>query len=113
MNIDKVKLEDKLATKGIEYYETSRGIFITKLNNDIAKLQDFPPTYDGKEVLSNTLFDPFPKDKTDENNLGFLANKIKYRANRNLQKTWRPLENRPKNHQKQLNIWHYAGVAQR
>lgn len=65
MNIDKVKLVDELATKGIEYYETSRGIFITKLNNDIAKLQDFPPTYDGKEVLGNTLFNPFPKDKTD------------------------------------------------
>lgn len=86
VDIDKVKLVDELATKGIEYYETSRGIFITKLNNDIAKLQDFPQTYDGKEVLGNTLFNPFSKDKTDESSLGALANKIKYRANRNLQK---------------------------
>jgi len=86
VNIDKVKLVDELATKGIEYYETSRGIFITKLNNDIAKLQDFPQTFDGKEVLGNTLFNPFSKEKTDESSLGALASKIKYRANRNLQK---------------------------
>ena len=88
VDIDSIKSVDKFSTKGVAYYQTSRGIFITKLNNEIAKFQDIPQILDGKKVLGNTLYNPFSKNKTNEDSdFGELAPKIKYRANRNLQKT--------------------------
>lgn len=94
VDIDSIKFVDEMATKGVKYYETSKGIYIAELNNNIAKFEEIPTEYDGKNVLAMGIYNPFPqknyynKNKSPfGNNIpGELKSKIEYKVNMNRNK---------------------------
>ena len=83
VDIDNIKFVNKLNECGYAYIDTSKGLILTKLNNEIAKLNDIPTEIDGNPVWCNNLINPLNiDDNKEKENLGDLYAKIKYEANK-------------------------------
>ena len=84
VDIQHITFKDEMSEKGLKYFETSRGLVITELDNDIAKFQSVPTECDNKKIISFCVINPFEADNVAiEEKLGVLKTKMKYMAKQN------------------------------
>ncbi len=85
VDIENITFKDEMSEKGVKYFETSRGLVITDLDNDIAKFSSVPTEYDNKKIIAFSMINPFENDNGyyDEK-LGSIKTEMKYMVNQNL-----------------------------
>lgn len=85
VDIENIIFKDEMSEKGVKYFETSRGLVITDLDNDIAKFSSVPTEYNNKKIIAFSMINPFENDNGyyDEK-LGAIKTEMKYMVNQNL-----------------------------
>lgn len=84
VNIENITFKDEMNDRGIKYFETSRGLVITDLDNNIANFSSIPTEYDNKKIIAFSIMNPFEEDiGTYDEKLGAIKTEMKYKVKQN------------------------------
>lgn len=84
VDIENITFKDEMSDKGIKYFETSRGLVVTDLDNNIAKFSSVPTIYNNKKIIAFSIVNPFEKDNgAYDEKFGAIKTEMKYMVNQN------------------------------
>lgn len=84
VNIENITFKDEMNDRGIKCFETSRGLFITDIDNNIANFSSVPTEYDNKKIIAFSIMNPFEEDSgAYDEKLGAIKTEMKYKVKQN------------------------------
>lgn len=88
VDIENITFKDEMKDKGLKYFETSKGLVITDLDNRIAKFTSLPTEFEGKKIVAFCNINPFEKyDTYNDEKLSTIKSEMKYKLKENFDAT--------------------------